>query len=219
MKKLALAAAASASALVFSAQASFADYTLNIIHINDWHSRIESNNKYESTCSAEDEGEGKCFGGAARLVTAVRDYRASHEGENVLFLNAGDNFQGSLFFTTYHGAAEAEFLNIMKPDAVTLGNHEFDEGEDTLAAFFDTAEFPVISAARSLRSPMSDIPATWRPSPGSRASTWLSAATRTRFCPTPKTEQPAHTRHGSRIRWATRSRSFRRSPIRNIWAT
>ncbi|MEX0955068.1 MAG: 5'-nucleotidase C-terminal domain-containing protein [Rhizobiaceae bacterium] len=146
MKKLALAAALSASALAFSAQAALADYTLNIMHINDWHSRIESNNKYESTCSVEDETEGNCFGGAARLVTAVRDYRAAHEGDNVLFLNAGDNFQGSLFYSTYKGAVEAEFLNIMKPDVMTIGNHEFDDGEEGLATFFDAVEFPIISA-------------------------------------------------------------------------
>ena len=58
MRKIALVAGLSASALAMSASASFADYTLNILHINDWHSRIESNNAFESTCSAEDETEG-----------------------------------------------------------------------------------------------------------------------------------------------------------------
>ena len=53
------------------AGASFADYTLNILHINDFHSRIESINKFDSTCSAEEEGKGECFGGAARLMTAI----------------------------------------------------------------------------------------------------------------------------------------------------
>jgi len=48
-------AALSAAALTLSSAQSFADYTLNILHINDWHDRIESNNKYESTCSAEEE--------------------------------------------------------------------------------------------------------------------------------------------------------------------
>jgi 5'-nucleotidase len=146
MKRLALAAAASASALALSAQASFADYTLNIMHINDWHSRIESVNKYDSTCSAEDETAGECFGGAARLVTAARDYRANHEGENVLFLNGGDNFQGTLFYTTYKGAAEAEFLNMMGTDAMVVGNHEFDDGEDGLAGFLEKVEFPVVGS-------------------------------------------------------------------------
>ena len=110
MKKIAALAAFSASALAMSVSASFADYTLNILHINDWHSRIESNNKFESTCSAEDEGKGECIGGAARLVTAITRNAQKLQGQNVLLLSAGDNFQGSLFYTTYKGKAEAEFL-------------------------------------------------------------------------------------------------------------
>lgn len=145
MKKLAALAAASASMLAMSVSASFADYTLTILHINDWHSRIESINKYDSTCSSDDETEGKCFGGAARLVTAVRDRRAALDGQNLLFLNAGDNFQGSLFYTTYKGAVEAEFLNLMGTDAMAVGNHEFDDGEDGLTTFLDAADFPVLS--------------------------------------------------------------------------
>ena len=136
----------SVSVLGLSSGAAFADYTLNILHINDWHSRIESNNKYESTCSAEDETEGKCFGGAARLVTAIAERREALEGQNVLLLNGGDNFQGSLFYTTYKGAVEAEFLNLMKFDAMTVGNHEFDDGEEALVPFLDVIEFPVLSA-------------------------------------------------------------------------
>ena len=136
----------SVSILGLSSGAAFADYTLTILHINDWHSRIESNNKYESTCSAEDETEGKCIGGAARLVTAIADRRKAHEGGNLLLLNGGDNFQGSLFYTTYKGTVEAEFLNQMKFDAMTVGNHEFDDGEDALAPFLDVIKFPVLSA-------------------------------------------------------------------------
>jgi 5'-nucleotidase / UDP-sugar diphosphatase len=146
MKKIAALAALSASALAMSASASFADYTLNILHINDWHSRIESNNKFESTCSAEDEGKGECIGGAARLVTAIAQERQKLQGQNVLLLSAGDNFQGSLFYTTYKGKAEAEFLNLMKFDAMTLGNHEFDDGEAALAPFLDIIKFPVTTA-------------------------------------------------------------------------
>ena len=146
MRKIAAIAALSASAFGLSAGASFADYTLTILHINDWHSRIESNNAFESTCSAEEETEGKCIGGAARLVTAIAAERKKLEGQNVLLLNGGDNFQGSLFYTTYKGKAEAEFLNQMKFDAMTVGNHEFDDGEDALVPFLDEIKFPVLSA-------------------------------------------------------------------------
>ncbi|RWG95178.1 MAG: multifunctional 2',3'-cyclic-nucleotide 2'-phosphodiesterase/5'-nucleotidase/3'-nucleotidase, partial [Mesorhizobium sp.] len=146
MKKFAAIAALSASALGLSAGPSFADYTLNILHFNDWHSRIEGNNKYESTCSAEEETKGECIGGAGRLVTAIAQERKKLEGQNVLLLNAGDSFQGSLFYITYKGAAEEEFLNQLKPGAVTLGNHEFDDGESALVPYLDKAKFPVVSA-------------------------------------------------------------------------
>jgi len=135
-----------ASALALSAAPSFADYTLNILHMNDWHSRIQSINAFESTCSDEDEAAGECLGGAGRLVTAVKDARDALQGQNVIFLNAGDNFQGSLFYTTYKGAVEAEFLNLMKTDAMVVGNHEFDDGEDGLAAFLEKVEFPVLGS-------------------------------------------------------------------------
>ncbi|PTE10033.1 bifunctional metallophosphatase/5'-nucleotidase [Mesorhizobium helmanticense] len=146
MKKIAAIAALSASTLGLSAGASFADYTLNILHINDWHSRIEGNNKYESTCSAEEETKGECIGGAGRLITAIAQERKKLEGQNVLLLSAGDNFQGSLFYTTYKGKVEGEFLNQMKFDAMELGNHEFDDGEAALAPFLDMIKFPVLGA-------------------------------------------------------------------------
>ncbi|TPK75438.1 LysM peptidoglycan-binding domain-containing protein [Mesorhizobium sp. B2-4-15] len=146
MKKLAAIAALSASTLVLSAGASFADYTLNILHINDWHSRIEGNNKYETTCSADEETKGECIGGAGRLITAIAQERKKLQGQNVLLLSAGDNFQGSLFYTTYKGKVEGEFLNDMKFDAMALGNHEFDDGEAALAPFLDMIKFPVLGA-------------------------------------------------------------------------
>ncbi|GAA3088862.1 bifunctional UDP-sugar hydrolase/5'-nucleotidase [Rhizobium viscosum] len=135
-----------ASMLALSTGAAFADYELNILHINDFHSRIESINKFDSTCSAEEEGKNECFGGAARLKTAIDQRREALTGKNVLLLNAGDNFQGSLFYTTYKGAAEAEMLNLMKFDAMTVGNHEFDDSEDGLATFLDKVQFPVVTA-------------------------------------------------------------------------
>lgn len=148
MKKILGLGMLSVSAITLSAGAALADYELNILHINDFHSRIESINKFDSTCSAEEEGKNECFGGAARLLTAINQTRDAlkAEGKNVLLLNAGDNFQGSLFYTTYKGTVEAEVLNAMKFDAMTVGNHEFDDSEDGLAGFLDKVQFPVVTA-------------------------------------------------------------------------
>ena len=125
----------------------FAEFKLTILHINDLHSRIESINKYDSTCDAEGEAEGECFGGIARIKSKIDERKASLEsdGKNVLVLDAGDQFQGSLFYTTYKGEAAVEFMNEMKIDAMAVGNHEFDDGPETLAKFIDSANFPIIS--------------------------------------------------------------------------
>ena len=61
MNKFIKRAFLTASVLGLTAGAALADYTLSILHINDLHSRIESINKFDSTCSSEDETEGKCF--------------------------------------------------------------------------------------------------------------------------------------------------------------
>ncbi|KPB00318.1 5'-nucleotidase C-terminal domain-containing protein [Ahrensia marina] len=147
MKKIAALAAMSVSALALSTSFAAADYELNILHINDLHSRIESINKYDSTCGAEDEAEGKCFGGVARVQTKIDERRDALTGEdkNVLLLDAGDQFQGSLFYITYKGDAAAEFMNGMGFDAMAVGNHEFDDGPEGLKKFLGNVDFPVIS--------------------------------------------------------------------------
>lgn len=133
-----------AAAILFAGAAT-ADTTLHILHINDLHSRIEPVNKYNSTCSAEDDAAGECFGGVARVATKLAELRAELDGENVLVLDAGDQFQGSLMYTAYKGAAEAAFMELIEFDAMAVGNHEFDDGPGVLADFIDQVSFPVIS--------------------------------------------------------------------------
>ncbi|RST84816.1 multifunctional 2',3'-cyclic-nucleotide 2'-phosphodiesterase/5'-nucleotidase/3'-nucleotidase [Aquibium carbonis] len=147
MKRMISLAVLSASTLALSTAASFADYTLNILHINDLHSRIEAINKYDSTCSEKEAAEAQCFGGIARVKTKIDERRDALKaaGENVIVLDAGDQFQGSLFYTTYKGKDSVEFMNAIGFDAMAVGNHEFDDGPPMLAAFLDEATFPVIS--------------------------------------------------------------------------
>ncbi|MDP9590227.1 UNVERIFIED_ORG: 5'-nucleotidase [Shinella zoogloeoides] len=136
-----------ASLIALSSGSALADYELNILHINDLHSRIEAINKYDSTCTAEEDGKNECFGGIARVKTAIDNARKAltDAKANVLVLDAGDQFQGSLFYTTYKSQAVAEFMNGIGFDAMAVGNHEFDDGPEELAKFLDQVKFPVIS--------------------------------------------------------------------------
>ncbi|KAK4634697.1 5'-nucleotidase [Fulvia fulva] len=63
-----------------------------------------------------------------------------------LFLNAGDEFQGTLFYTYYGGEKIAETINQLGFDGMTLGNHEFDAGDDVLGEFLENLTFPIKSA-------------------------------------------------------------------------
>ncbi|WP_323054737.1 bifunctional metallophosphatase/5'-nucleotidase [Roseibium salinum] len=95
-----------------------------------------------SSCGAEDNAEGKCFGGTARLDTVIKDRRAA--SNNSILVDGGDQFQGSLFYTYYKGKAAAEFMNKLGYDAMTVGNHEFDDGPEVLRGFMDAVDFPVL---------------------------------------------------------------------------
>lgn len=132
----------SAAALALTAGMAMADYSLTILHTNDFHARFEPISKYDSGCGAEDNAEGKCFGGSARLVNAVKDARA--RSNNSILVDGGDQFQGTLFYTYYKGKVAAEMMNKLGYDAMTVGNHEFDDGPEVLRGFMDAVDFPVL---------------------------------------------------------------------------
>lgn len=143
MKKLLLGATALTLCAGFST-AAHAEFTLNILHINDFHSRFDPITGSDSNCDAETDAAGECFGGIARLKTIIDDTRAKYEGGNSLLLSAGDNFQGSLYYTTYKSKVVSDFFNQMGFDVVATGNHEFDDGPEEYLKFIEAAEFPII---------------------------------------------------------------------------
>jgi len=116
--------------------------TLTILHTNDFHSRVEPINKYNSGCKPEDNEAGKCFGGYARLINAIKAAKA--DTNNAILVDGGDQFQGSLFYTYYKGKVAAEMMNRLGYDAMTVGNHEFDDGPEVLRGFIDQVDFPVL---------------------------------------------------------------------------
>lgn len=104
-------------------------FALTILHSNDEHSHHQA---------------GSDGGGAAIAASVVNQVRA--EGGNVLLLDAGDRFTGTLFHYLYKGIDNAEIMNLMGYDAMAVGNHEFDDGPAVFAEFAAKLNFPVLSA-------------------------------------------------------------------------
>ena len=130
------------AALALTSGMAAAEYNLTILHTNDFHARFEPISKYDGPCGAEDNTAGECFGGSARLMTAIAEAR--ERAGNSILVDGGDQFQGTLFYTQYKGTLAAEMMNQMGYDAMTVGNHEFDDGPEVLRGFMDAVEFPVL---------------------------------------------------------------------------
>ena len=121
---------------------------LVILHTNDTHSQVEPMEK--SILKSSD------MGGYARRMGVIERIRAQEK--YVLLVDAGDFSQGTPYFNFFNGRVEIDGMNRMKYDAGTLGNHEFDNGVDTLAAILRNARFQVISSNYELgTTPLKDL--------------------------------------------------------------
>ncbi|XP_023246083.1 apyrase-like [Copidosoma floridanum] len=117
-------------------------FELSIIHINDFHARFVETSATSSTCHKGHES--KCVGGLARVLTASQ--QLLNERPNAIFLNAGDNYQGTLWHNVYRWNASVHFLNKLSHDAMTIGNHDFDDGIAGLVPFLKRANAPIVVA-------------------------------------------------------------------------
>lgn len=86
-------------------------WDLVLLHTNDVHARVEETNTHYGKC-----GGGGCFAGVARRATMIQRIRSSED--NVLLLDAGDQFQGTVWFSQYKGAEAAHFMNKLRYDAM-----------------------------------------------------------------------------------------------------
>ncbi|MDG5766652.1 metallophosphatase [Balneolales bacterium ANBcel1] len=109
---------------------------ITILHTNDTHARIEP----FSDTAPRYAG----MGGVARRATLIKQLRA-HNPDSLL-LDAGDVFQGTPYFNKYNGALDFEVMTKMGYDAVTIGNHEFDNGVDGFENVMAKARFPFVSS-------------------------------------------------------------------------
>jgi len=114
---------------------------ITILHTNDTHSQIDP-------LPANDK-QYPDKGGVARRATLVK--RVRKENPNTLLIDAGDVFQGTPYFNFYKGEVEYKSMSLIGYDVGTLGNHEFDNGVDALAAAMKFADFDFVSSNYDVR--------------------------------------------------------------------
>lgn len=107
---------------------------IRILHINDFHGFATPYKPYGS-----DEAQG----GLAFLAARAEELRAE---KPTLFLAAGDLIQGNNWANLFQGKSSIEAMNVMKLDAMVVGNHEFDFGQEVLKERMGEASFPVLGA-------------------------------------------------------------------------
>ncbi|WP_058729949.1 5'-nucleotidase C-terminal domain-containing protein [Curtobacterium oceanosedimentum] len=118
-----------------AALAAEGDTTIDILDVNDFHGRIES----EGTAADK-------AAGAAKLAGVVQSYREANP--NTIFASVGDNVGASTFTSLIQqDAPTIDALNAMDLDVSAIGNHELDKGQDDLTGRIeDRAEWPYVSS-------------------------------------------------------------------------
>lgn len=112
---------------------------LTLLHSNDMHGDFLPKEK-----------DGKKTGGISYLSGYIKKVR--EEEKNVLYVNAGDLFRGSVIDSEYKGLSTVELVDLLAPDAVTVGNHEVDYGIAHLLFLEKCARFPIINANLYIKS-------------------------------------------------------------------
>ena len=113
-------------------------YSLTILHTNDHHGHFAKFDPYPV----------KEVGGLAAQSTLINIIRAEMEntGGHILVLSAGDINTGVPESDMLDAEPDIKMMNLIGYDAMTLGNHEFDNSLDVLMKQRKWAEFPFLSA-------------------------------------------------------------------------
>lgn len=124
------------------------DLDLTILHTNDMHGRFDETSATSGTC--KQIGSDKCYGGFARVAHVVREHRNASArnpaGPATLFLNAGDTYTGTSWFSVHKWKIAVDFINRLNPDCISFGNHEFDYGIAGIMPFLTNLKVPLVAA-------------------------------------------------------------------------
>src|SRR5260370_39496894 len=114
---------------------------ITVLHTNDTHSQIDPILENDKTYAGR--------GAVARRATLVK--RIRKENPNTLLIDAGDVLQGTPDFNFYKDEVEYKAMSMIGYDAGTIGNHEFDNGVESLAKAMQFANFDIVSSNYDVR--------------------------------------------------------------------
>lgn len=123
------------------------EYRLHLVHTGDLHSHLLPFNDY-GDCDIEAPD---CLGGFARISAFMKQEQQRHP--HTLFLDSGDRFSGTAFYTLGKSRYLSKTMRHMPYDVMTFGNHEFDENADEALKFVQAMDIPVVAANFSFLSP------------------------------------------------------------------
>jgi 5'-nucleotidase/UDP-sugar diphosphatase len=111
--------------------------TVTVVSTNDFHGALVG--------SVQSFSHGDMVGGADWVAGYLNIVRQENP-DGVLYLDAGDMMQGTLISNYFYGASTIDAFNHMGLAAMTIGNHEFDWGQEVLQERYDQANFPFLGA-------------------------------------------------------------------------
>ncbi len=101
---------------------------IDFYNFNDLHGKLE---------------DGDSHPGVDELTTYLENRKEIDE--HVVLLSSGDMWQGGSASNGTHGKIITDWMNYLDFDAMTLGNHEFDWGQDAIRENVELAEFPILA--------------------------------------------------------------------------
>ncbi|WP_196161722.1 5'-nucleotidase C-terminal domain-containing protein [Reinekea sp. G2M2-21] len=105
---------------------------VTLLHVNDTLSSLGDREVNFKLGGSEYKA---MVGGASRVISALETLDS--QGNNVLRLHAGNMITGSSYYTLFEGAADAEVSKMACYDAVGIGSHDFNAGEQALRNYLD----------------------------------------------------------------------------------
>lgn len=113
---------------------------LKILHWNDLHAHNQPDKQ-----SKKDKVTGENIFYYTGGTSGVLGYINKQKNSATLVLNGGDDFQGTPISNITRGGSQIELMNLINPDAMTIGNHEFDYSDRNLDSVLQFAKFDYLS--------------------------------------------------------------------------